>query len=96
MSTITPANTLIKASDKLVDAISGIIPKNSITEDTILQLMSIYCQQALDAADAKSAQRVLRHLAKAQRLQTEKEVTKEQRVVMPQVPISPDIGIFSI
>jgi hypothetical protein len=66
MPMITLANALIKASDKLVDAISGVILKNSITKDANLQLMSIYCQQALDAADAKSTQRVLRCLAKAQ------------------------------
>jgi hypothetical protein len=90
MPTITPADTLIKALDKLMDAILGIIPKNSITKDAILQLMSIYCQQALDASDAKSAQRVLRRLAKAQQLQTEKEDAEEQRVVMPQVLTSLD------
>jgi hypothetical protein len=66
MPTITPANALIKASDKLVNYISGVIPKNSITKDAVLQLMSIYCQQALDAADAESAQRVLRYQAKVQ------------------------------
>jgi hypothetical protein len=66
MPAITPANALIKASDKLVDAISGVILKNSITKDAILQLMSIYHQQALDAVDAESAQRVLRGLAKVQ------------------------------
>ncbi len=77
MPTIILADTLIKALDKLVDAISGVIPKNSITKDALLQLMSIYCQQALDAADAKSAQRVLRPIAKAQQLQTEKEDAKE-------------------
>ncbi len=78
MPTITPADALIKALDKLMDAISGTIPKNSITKDAILQLMSIYCQQALDASDAKSAQRVVRCLAEAQRLQTEKEDAKDR------------------
>jgi hypothetical protein len=62
MPVITPANTLIKALEKLIDAISDVIPKNSITKDAILELMSIYRQQALDAADAKSAQMVLRCL----------------------------------
>jgi len=47
MPTITPADALIKAVDNLVEAISGVIPKNSITEDTTLQLMAIYCKQAL-------------------------------------------------
>ncbi len=64
--TLTPADALIKALDKLVDAISGIIPIKRITKDAVLQLMSIYCQQALEALDAKSAQRALRRQAKAQ------------------------------
>jgi hypothetical protein len=63
MPTITPADALIKAADKLVDAITGVIPKNSITEDVVLQLMSIYRKQALEASDAASAQKVLRRLA---------------------------------
>ena len=68
MPTITPADALIKAADNLVDAISGVIPKNTITEDAVLQLMAIYRKQALDASDAKSAQRVLRRLAETQRV----------------------------
>jgi hypothetical protein len=82
--------------DKLADAISCVIPKKSITKDAVLQLMRIYFQQALDAADTKSAQRVLRCLAKAQQLQTKKDGAKEQRVVTPQVAISPDIRIFEV
>ncbi len=58
--------------------------------------MSIYCQQALGALDSKSAQRVLRCLAKTQWLQTEKEDSKEQRVVLPQIATSLDIGIFKV
>jgi len=98
--TITPANALIKATDNLVDAISGVIPKNSITKDAVLQLMAIYCKQALDASDAKSAQRVLRRLAETQKGQTEQGIeinehnTNEQRVPASQVDMSPDLGIF--
>ena len=66
MPMMTPADTLIKALDKLLNAISGVIPKSIITKDAILQLMSIYCQQALDTSDAKSSQKVLRCLAKVQ------------------------------
>ena len=36
MPTITPADALIKAADNLMDAISGVIPKHSITEDAVL------------------------------------------------------------
>jgi hypothetical protein len=71
MPTITPADALIKAADNLVDAISGVIPKNSITKDAVLQLMAIFSNHALDASDAKSTQRVLRRLAETQRVQTE-------------------------
>jgi hypothetical protein len=35
-------------------------------------------------------------IAKLQPIQAEKEDTKERRVVTPQVPISPDIGIFEV
>ncbi len=41
MPTITPEDALIKAADNLVDTISGVIPRNSITEDAVLQLMAI-------------------------------------------------------
>jgi hypothetical protein len=95
MPTITPADALIKAADNLVDAISGVIPKNSITEDAVLQLMAIYRKQALDASDAESAQRVLRRLAESQRVQTEQEIaTETQSVPTAQVDMSPDLGIF--
>jgi hypothetical protein len=96
MPTITPAEALIKAADKLVDAISGVIPKNSITEDALLQLMNIYRQQALEASDAASAQRVLRRLAESQRAQTKTDVTKEQRVETPQGTTEPDINNFEV
>ena len=100
MPTITLADALIKATKKIVDAISGVIPKNSITKDAVLQLMAIYRKQALDASDAESAQRVLRRLAETQRVQTKQEIaineqnTGKQRVPTAQVDMSPDLGIF--
>ena len=100
MPTITPADALIKAADNLVDAISGVIPKDSITEDVILQLMAIYCKQALDVSNAESAQRVLRRLAETQRMHTEQEIaineqnSDEQRVPTVDVDMPPDLGIF--
>ena len=94
MPAITPADALITAADKLVDAISGVIPKNSITEDAVLQLMSIYRKQALEASDAASAQRVLRRLAESQRAQAETDVSEEQRVETPQASTEPDLGIL--
>ena len=46
MPTITPADALIKASDNLIDAISRLIPKPTVTADAIEQLMEIYKIQA--------------------------------------------------
>jgi len=67
MPTITPADAL----GKTVDTIAGVIPRNRVTKDAVLQLMMIYRKQALDASDAESAHRVLRCLAESQRVQTE-------------------------
>jgi hypothetical protein len=77
MPTITPADNLIKAADNLVDAILGHLPKNSVTADTVKQLMEIYKIQVDQATCAAIAQRVLREQALAQR------VTKEQQAVEP-------------
>ncbi len=78
-----------------MDAISGVIPRNSITKDAILQLMAIYRKQALDASDAESAQRVLSCLAETQRVQTKQGIaTNTQSVPTAQVDMSPDLGIF--
>ena len=63
MPTINPDIALILAADKLSDAIAGIIPKASIIEDAIHQLMVIFRTQALAASNATSAQRVLREIA---------------------------------
>ncbi len=47
MPTIAPVDALIKKVDKLVDAISGVMPKHSITKDAVLL---IYQKQALEAS----------------------------------------------
>jgi hypothetical protein len=52
MPTITLADALRKAADNLVDAISGHLPKNNITANTMEQLMEIYKMQA-DQATCK-------------------------------------------
>jgi hypothetical protein len=71
MRTISPYVALILAANKLVNAIAGVVPKNSITKDPIIQLMAIYCTQALAASDALSAQRVLHKIPTTQRAQLE-------------------------
>ncbi len=80
MPTITPKVALILSADKLVDAIAGIVPKNSITEDAIVQLMAIYCTQAHAASNAVSAQRVLRKIPATQRAQSEVTPAGSERV----------------
>ena len=71
MPSITPADALIRASDKLTDAISGLLPTSTVTQDAVDQLMVIFKQQARDSIDAATAQRVLRERAQTQRVVTE-------------------------
>ncbi len=68
MPTITPANTLIRAADYLTDAIAGLIPAPTATQDAVNQLMVIFKQQVRAANDAATAQKVLRERAQAQRV----------------------------
>jgi len=68
MPTITPANALIRAADYLTDAIAGLIPTPTCTMDAVDQLMIIFKQQAREANDAATAQRVLRERAQAERV----------------------------
>ncbi len=77
MPTIMPVDALIKAADNLDDAILCHLPKNSVTADSVKELMEIYKIQADQATCAARAQRVLREQALAQR------VTKEQQAVEP-------------
>ena len=57
--------------DKLTDAISGLLPTSTVTQDAVDQLMVIFKQQAWDSIDAATAQRVLRERAQTQRVVTE-------------------------
>ncbi len=68
MPTITPSDALILAADYLTDAISGLIPTPTVTDDTVDQLLEIYKQQAHATRDATTAQRVLRERAQAERV----------------------------
>ena len=80
MPSITPADALIRASDNLTDAITGLLPTSTVTQDAVDQLMVIFKQQARDAIDAATAQRVLMERAQAQRVATE---------ALPQAQASP-------
>ena len=59
MPSITPADALIKAVDNLMDTITGLMPKNSVTVDAVEQLMEIYRIQADKATCKALTQRVL-------------------------------------
>jgi hypothetical protein len=80
MPTITPADALIKASDNLIDAISGLIPKPTVTADAIEQLMEIYKIQAHRSTCEAQAQRVLREKAQAQRVAEKQQATVQQMI----------------
>jgi hypothetical protein len=80
MPSITPADALILASDNLTDAISGLLPTSTVTQDAVDQLMMIFKQQARDSIDAATAQKVLMERAQAQRVATEPQ---------PQAQVSP-------
>jgi len=56
--------------------LSGVTPMN-------LQLMAIYCNQALDTSDTESAQRVLRCLTEIQWVQTKQgSMPTEQEIAI--------------
>jgi len=73
MPTITPANALIRAADYLSDAIAGLVPTPTCTMNAVNQLMIIFKQQAHEANDAATAQRVLRERAQAERVIEEEQ-----------------------
>ena len=68
MPTITPADALIRAADYLTDAIAGLVPTPTCTMDAVDQLMIIFKQQAREANDTATAQKVLRERAQAERV----------------------------
>jgi hypothetical protein len=78
MPTIMPADALIKVADNLVDTISGQLPKNSITANTMEQLMEMYKIQANKATCKARAQRVLIEQALAQRVAKERQAEPVQ------------------
>lgn len=71
MPTLTPSDALIKAADILSDAITGVLPVSTITNDAITALLKIFKEQAKRNKDVSSAQRVLTQKAQAQRVRTE-------------------------
>ncbi len=94
MPSLTPSDALIRAADDLTDAISGLIPTSTVTEDMVDQLMEIYKQQARATRDAATAQRVLRECAQAERVSKE-ECQQDQAAPSPtfQVDDGNDIAL---
>ncbi len=94
MPTITPADALIRAADYLTDAILGLVPTPTGTQDAVDQLMAIYKQQARATRDAATAQRVLRECAQAERaIKEEQQTHVQQESVQEQVIPSPSFEI---
>ncbi len=91
MPTIAPADALIRAADYLTDAISGLVPTPTGTQDAV---DGIFKQQACATRDAATAQRVLRECAQAERVIKEEQQTHVQQVsVQKQVIPSPSFEI---
>jgi hypothetical protein len=89
---ITPDDALIQLSDYLTDAISGLVPKTTITADAVDQLMTIFKLQDKANKDTATAQRVLRDCTQAERVieeeqelenDTQKEIQYEQVTPSP-------------
>jgi hypothetical protein len=94
MPAITPANALIRAADYLTDAIVGLFPAPTATQDAVNQLMVIFKQQARAANDAATTQRVLRERAQAQRVIDKKcQATTAQEPAQAQVTEHPTFKI---
>jgi hypothetical protein len=94
MPTITPADALIRAADSLTDAIAGLVPSPTCTQDAVDQLMVIFKQQAHAAKDAITAQRVLRERAQAERvIEEERQAHVAQETTQAQVTALPTIEI---
>jgi hypothetical protein len=68
MPTITPADTLIKAADNLVDTILGNLPTNSITAQAVEQLMDKFKVQAEKAASVARTAMIAQEQVQAQRV----------------------------
>jgi hypothetical protein len=81
MPSITPADTLIKAVDNLVDTINGNLPRNTTTAQSVEQLMDRFKVQAKKATCETRTARILREQAQAQRMfdEAQRVMTEEQQ-----------------
>jgi hypothetical protein len=77
MPTITPSDALIRAADYLTDAILGLIPAPTCTQDAVDQLMVIFKQHARADNDAATAQKMLRR----EQAQAERLIEEERQIL---------------
>jgi hypothetical protein len=89
MPTLTPSDALIKAADILADAITGVLPILTITDNAITALLKIFKQQANSNSDTSSAQRVLTQRAQAQRVRTEQTAQHSLLVTVDDASMDP-------
>ena len=68
MSSLTPADALIRASDDLVKALNGLIPTKGRETEAVDHLMKIVKQQVVQERGHVDTQRVLKDNAQDQRV----------------------------
>jgi hypothetical protein len=93
LRSITSADALIKVADNLVDTISGLMPRNSVTVDAVEQLMDIFKIQAKKATCKAQTQRMLGKQVQAQRVE-QQQMAAEQQASPQHSPMSlPNIEV---
>ena len=83
MPTMTPADALLKAGTDLTTALQGVLPKESVTQEAIQQLMKIYKLEAKKQHTHADSQRVRKESALEQRVHKEVESEKTEEAVTP-------------
>ena len=83
MPTMTPADALLKAGTYLTTALQGVLPKESVTQEAIQQLMNIYKLEAKKQHTHTDSQRVRKESALEQRVHKEVESEKMEEAVTP-------------
>jgi hypothetical protein len=97
MPTITPADALIRAADDLTEALTGVVPPPNMTRDAVDQLMTIFKQQANNAKDDATTQRVLTERAQAQRVHNEATTQPASPSTIPPLEVTYpaiDVGLL--
>jgi hypothetical protein len=96
MPSITPEDALIQAADYVTVAISGLVPKTTITADAEEQLLAIFKLQVKANKNTATAQRVLRDCTQAERVikeEQELENSTHKEIQHRQVTPSPTFQV---